>query len=36
MQPLKLSPAFKDYIWGGEKLKKNFGKQADTETVAES
>lgn len=36
MQPLKLSPAFKDYIWGGEKLKKKFGKQADTETVAES
>ena len=32
---LKLKPATKDYIWGGTKLKTEWGKQADTETVAE-
>ncbi len=26
---LKLNPVFKDYIWGGEKLKKLFGKQCE-------
>ena len=33
---LKLKPATKDYIWGGTKLKTEWGKTADTETVAES
>ena len=32
---LKLKPATKDYIWGGTKLKTEWGKTADTETVAE-
>lgn len=32
----KLSPAFKDYLWGGTKLKTEFGKQSDLDIVAES
>ncbi|MBR4889288.1 MAG: class I mannose-6-phosphate isomerase [Clostridia bacterium] len=32
----KLSPAFKDYLWGGTKLKTEFGKQSDLNIVAES
>lgn len=32
---LKLKPATKDYIWGGTRLKTEWGKLADTETVAE-
>lgn len=30
----KLSPAFKDYLWGGTKLKTEFGKQSDLDIVA--
>ena len=26
MKPLKLIPAYKDYIWGGTKLKTEYGK----------
>lgn len=33
--PLLLKPVLKDYIWGGERLKKEFGFKADTQTVAE-
>lgn len=36
MFPFKLQPAFKDYIWGGDKLKKFYNKNTDMETVAES
>ena len=36
MYPLKLSPAFKDYIWGGIRLKTDFGKQSKLERLAES
>lgn len=35
-QILKLSPVFKNYIWGGTKLKKEFNKNTVLETVAES
>jgi len=31
--PIKLSPAFKDYIWGGDKLIKEFGKKSDSEKM---
>ena len=31
---IKLTPAIKDYVWGGEKLKK-YGKHADT-NIAET
>ena len=27
MSIIKLNPAFKDYLWGGTKLKENFGKR---------
>ena len=32
----KIKPIFKDYIWGGNKLKTVYGKQSDLEIVAES
>lgn len=34
--PIKLIPAFKDYIWGGNKLVKEYNKTCDLEKVAES
>ena len=34
--PLKMQPAFKDYLWGGERLKNEFGKQSDLSVLAES
>lgn len=34
--PVKLSPTFKDYIWGGERLKKEFNKNSDMVPLAES
>ena len=36
LQPVKLTPALKDYLWGGTKLKTEYHKQSDLETVAES
>ncbi|MCL2054934.1 MAG: class I mannose-6-phosphate isomerase [Oscillospiraceae bacterium] len=36
MYPLKLKPAFKDYLWGGSKLKTYFNKACGYEKVAES
>lgn len=35
-QLIKLEPAFKDYIWGGSKLIKEYGKKCDYEKLAES
>ena len=32
----KLIPAFKDYIWGGNRLVKEYNKKYDLERVAES
>lgn len=32
----KINPVFKDYIWGGNKLKQLYGKESDLEIVAES
>ena len=34
--PFKLTPAFKDYLWGGEYLKRHYYKQTDLPIVAES
>ena len=34
--PLILAPVFKDYIWGGNKLKTNFNKKTDLTPLAES
>jgi len=36
MKPIKLIPAYKDYIWGGEKLRTRYGKNTDTTPLAES
>lgn len=35
MDILKLKPVLKDYIWGGERLKTDFGFESDLEKVAE-
>ena len=36
MYPLKLDPAFKDYLWGGTRLRDDFGKKCDFDKIAES
>ena len=36
MLPIKLSPSFKDYIWGGNRLVYEFNKQTELSRVAES
>jgi mannose-6-phosphate isomerase len=36
LMPVKLNPTFKDYLWGGTRLKEEFGKTCDLERVAES
>lgn len=36
MQPLLLKPPIKDYIWGGTKLREQFGKESNLERLAES
>ena len=35
-KPIKLLPAFKDYLWGGDKLRTHYGKQTDISPLAES
>ena len=35
MQILKLKPVFKDYIWGGKRLKDDFGFDTGYEKTAE-
>lgn len=32
----KIEPVFKDYIWGGQRLREEYGKESDLEVVAES
>ena len=36
MYPMKLRPAFKDYLWGGNRLTAEFGKPSPYEKTAES
>ena len=36
LSPVKLTPAFKDYLWGGERLKTEFFKNTDLTPLAES
>jgi len=36
LSPIKLSPVFKDYLWGGTNLKTLYNKKSDLEKVAES
>ena len=35
MYPIKLTPAFKDYLWGGMRLVTDFGFETDLSPVAE-
>ncbi len=35
-EPVKLLPAFKDYLWGGTRLKTDYNKKTELEKVAES
>ena len=35
-RPLFLAPAFKDYLWGGQRLRREYGKQTDMNPLAES
>lgn len=35
-RPFLLQPACKEALWGGQKLKEHFAKQADLDNVAES
>ncbi len=35
-EPILLKPAFKDYIWGGTKLRTEYGKECDYDRIAES
>ena len=35
-EPIKLSPAFKDYLWGGTRLKTEFGMKSELDKVAEA
>ena len=34
--PLRLIPAYKDYLWGGTRLRDDFNKKCDLEKIAES
>lgn len=36
MEPLKLRPALKDYIWGGNRLRDEFGMESDLDKTAEA
>ena len=36
LNPIKLMSTFKDYIWGGNKLVKEYNKKCGMERVAES
>ena len=36
LAPVKLTPAFQDYLWGGERLKTDFNKKTDLTPLAES
>jgi len=36
LYPMKLKPAYKDYLWGGTKLKDEYGKTTQLHIVAES
>ena len=36
MSILKLTPSCKDYLWGGNRLRTDFGVQSDLEPLAEA
>ena len=36
LKPIKLAPVFKEIIWGGNRLKKEYNKKSDLSNIAES
>ncbi len=36
MYPIKLEPVFKEIVWGGDRLKSDFGYEADLNNIAEA
>lgn len=36
MYPIKLNPIFKEIVWGGERLKNDYGYQSDLNNIAEA
>lgn len=36
MRPIKTIPVFKDYLWGGQRLRTEYGKKSDLPVIAES
>lgn len=36
MKPMKLTPAYANYLWGGERLKTEYGKESELTPLAES
>ena len=36
MTPFELKPTIKDYIWGGTRLRDEFGMESNLERLAES
>ena len=36
MEAMLLRPAYKDYLWGGTRLKSDYGKKTDMMPLAES
>lgn len=36
MKPFRLTPSTKDYIWGGNRLREEFGKTSDADRIAET
>lgn len=36
MKPLKIKPVYKDYIWGGDRLRTKYGKNTEITPLAES
>lgn len=36
MKPMKLNPVCKDNLWGGNRLREKYGKQMDSDRIAES
>ena len=36
LYPMKLTAPCKDYIWGGNRLREEYGKVSDSDKIAES
>jgi mannose-6-phosphate isomerase class I len=36
MYPIKLNPIFKEIVWGGERLKSDYGYESDLNNIAEA